>query len=546
MAMDMQTNQVVTAVTSHPLASITIVGVLILLTSTLLNLTRRPSNKFLFPPGPKPLPLLGNLHQLPLTKPFFTLTKWSHDYSAPILGLHFGRQPVVVLNTWRAVRDLFDQRGAIYSSRPHIPMVNYIVPGPYHVAFMPHDRNWRRGRAALVSFLRDDELDKVRPIQQAESTQMVFEILREPAAFEKHVLRAFCAVILESVYGVRGTRAIADRFFEIQDDWAGILDMGAMPPLDVFPWLRYVPSALTPWPGWRKRSARLAVAQRSYYKELFERGRKSVGEGRAKESFLAKLLERRGKEGFVDIELVYIAGFLIEAGADTTAVASLTFILAVAAHPGVQRRAHEEVDGVFGDKMPTEIDAVKLPYLQAILWEVIRWRPGFPLGLPHATSKDDVYEGYFIPAGTTVLMNTWAINHNEEDFPNPDAFDPARWLVDDTSAPLPGYSSDSVFVSTDESSRRRSYAFGAGRRVCAGQEMAERSLLLTIAKLLWAFDMRPEAGTILDTNVETGFKDAVLTGPKESKIEFKVRSEAKEALICREWEAADAVLSKFV
>lgn len=235
---------------------------------------------------------------------------------------------------------------------------------------MPHDRNWRRGRAALVSFLKDEELEKVRPIQQAESTQMVFEILQDPAAFEKHVLRAFCAVILESVYGVRGTRVMTDRFFEIQDEWAGVLDMGAMPPLDVFPWLKYVPSVLTPWPGWRNRSANLAKAQRGFYKELFERGRRRLDEGSTNESFLAKLLERKEKEGFTDIELVYIAGFLIEAGADTTAVASLIFILAMAAHPDVQRRAQEEVDGVFGNGMPTEIDAVKLPYLQAILWEV--------------------------------------------------------------------------------------------------------------------------------------------------------------------------------
>ncbi|KAF2444949.1 cytochrome P450 [Karstenula rhodostoma CBS 690.94] len=410
---------------------------------------------------------------------------------------------------------------------------------------MPHGHNWRRGRAALVSFLKDEELEKVRPIQQAESTQMVFEILQEPATFEKHVLRAFCSVILESVYGVRGTREMTDRFSEVQDEWTGVLDMGAMPPLDVFPWLRYVPSVLTPWPEWRKRSAELAKAQGGYYKELFERGRKNVGEGKAKESFLAKLLERKEKEGFRDIELVYIAGVLVEAGADTTAVASLIFILAMVAHPDVQRRAQVEVDGVFGERMPTNIDAAKLPYLQAILWEVLRWRPGFPISLPHATSKDDIYEGYFIPAGTTALMNTWAINHNEEDFPKADTFDPARWLVEDCSAPLPGYSSDSIFVSTEDSSRRRSYAFGAGRRVCVGQEMAERSLLLSMAKMLWAFDMRPEAGTMLDTNVETGFKDAVLTGPKESKIEFKVRSEARENLICKEWKSADAVLSKF-
>ncbi|KAJ4349832.1 uncharacterized protein N0V89_008451 [Didymosphaeria variabile] len=506
---------------------------------------RRTFNTFPFPPGPKALPLIGNLHQLPLKKPFLYFAQLSKIYSSPIIGLRFGRQPVVVLNTWRAVHDLFDQRGAIYSSRPYIPMVDYVVPGPYHVAFMPHGRNWRRGRAALVSFLKDEELEKILPIQQAESTQMVFEILKEPKGFEKHVLRAFCAVIMESVYGVRGTRELTDRFFEIQDEWAGILDMGAMPPLSVLPWLKYVPSVLTPWPGWRKRSANVGEAQRGFYQELFEQGKKNICEGKAKESFLANLLKRKEKEGFTDIELVYIAGFLIEAGADTTAVASLIFILAMAANPHVQKRGQEEIDRAFGDKLPANIDAPQLPYLQAILWEVLRWRPSFPLSIPHATSKDDIYEGYFIPADATVLMNTWAIHHNEEDYPNADVFDPARWLVDDSSSTLHGHSADSVFLSTDEASRRRTYAFGAGRRVCAGQEMAERSLLLSMAKLLWAFDMRPEAGTVLDTNVETGFKDAVLTGPKDCKIDFKIRSDPREVAIGKGWERASTILSKF-
>lgn len=87
-------------------------------------------------------------------------------------------------------------------------------------------------------------------------------------------------------------------------------------------------------------------------------------------------------------------------------------------------------------------------------------------------------------------MNTWAIHHNEEDYPNADSFDPSRWLDGDSGSMVPGYTSESVFVSTEDASRRRTYAFGAGRRVCAGQEMAERSMLLTMAKLLWAFNMR--------------------------------------------------------
>lgn len=236
---------------------------------------------------------------------------------------------------------------------------------------MPHDKNWRRGRAALVNFLKDEELAKVLPIQEAESTQMVFEVLQDPDGYEKHVLRAFCAVILESVYGLRGTRALTDRFFEVQDEWAGMLDMGAMPPLDVFPWLKYVPSVLTPWPGWRKRSAELSRAQRGFYEGLFEKGKgRAKARGTEEGSFLARLLARQEKEGFTDVEMAYLAGFLIEAGADTTAVALLVFVLSMAAHEDVQKRAQEEIDGVFGDEMPSKVDRAKLPYLGAVFWEV--------------------------------------------------------------------------------------------------------------------------------------------------------------------------------
>ncbi|KAJ4304951.1 hypothetical protein N0V90_000479 [Kalmusia sp. IMI 367209] len=521
---------------AYPLTSATLIHIILFLTFIFVRRRRRTPN---FPPGPPPLPLLGNLHQLPTKKTFLKFTQWSKDYASPIIGLRLGhRQHAIVLNTWRSVRDLFDQRGATYSSRPDIPLVPYVVPGYYHVAFMKHDRVWRRGRAAITSFLSHEEMGRVLPIQEAETSMMVWEVLQRPEEYGKHVMRAFCGVILASVYGVRGTRELTERFFRIQDEWAGMLDMGAFPPLDVWPWLKYVPDFLTPWLGWRRKSRELGKAQKGFYDEMFAVGRRRVKEGAAEDSFLKKLVERREKEGFTDVELVYIAGFLIEAGADTTANGLLTFILAMAAHPEIQKVAQDEVDSVFKNEMPKDIDAAKLPYLQAVFFEALRWRPSFPLSIPHATSKDDTYNGFFVPANTTVIMNTWAIHHNEDDYPNPDVFDPTRFLDNDFGT---------VLASEDgkDASRRRTYAFGAGRRVCAGQDMAEKSLLMAMAKLLWAFNIRPNNGSLLDTSVTTAFTDAVLTGPKEADIGFKVRSEARNEVIYREREKAEEVLRRF-
>lgn len=324
-----------------------------------------------FPPGPPPLPFIGNLHQLPTRKLFLVFARWSTQYASPIIGLHLGPHPTIVLNSWRTVRDLFDARGAIYSSRPDVPLVAYVVPGNYHVAFMKHDKAWRRGRAAITGFLRNEQMTQVvLLLQEAEATQMVWEVCMRPDEYASHVMRQFGAVMLAAVYGRRGTRRLTERFFAVQDQWTALLDLGASPPLDVWPWLKWVPDVVTPWRGWRRRAAGVKEAQSVLYKELFERGRRGIAEGGAGDSFLKKLLEGRDKEGFSDEELVYIAGFLLEAGADTTANGLLTFLLAMAAHPDVQKRAQGEIDEVFGEEMPREVDTGKLSYLQAIYWEV--------------------------------------------------------------------------------------------------------------------------------------------------------------------------------
>lgn len=155
-------------------------------------------------------------------------------------------------------------------------------------------------------------------------------------------------------------------------------------------------------------------------------------------------------------------------------------------------------------------------------------------------------------------MNTWAIHHNEEDYPNANTFDPTRFLVNE-------FGTRSPISLPDDAGRKPTYAFGAGRRVCAGQEMAQHSLLLSMAKMVWTFNMsyvtnlpllswlaltgvclqRPKNGTTLDTSLVTGFKDAILTGPKHVGIEFLARSELRRNAIRDEWQRVDAFLSKF-
>lgn len=551
----------------------------------------RPSRPAInFPPGPPTVPFLGNLHQIPLVKPFVRFAELGRQHGAHgLLGLRVGpRGRAVVLNSWRSVRDLLDQRGAVYSSRPPIPLVGYVVPSPpggardLHLVFMPYGPQWRRARRTVTEFLRgggagagdEDDVDLggggednarlLRPLQHAESSQMMWEVLQAPARYDEHVLRCFGAVVLASVFGVRG-RDYAEgaplrRFFAVQHEWAGMLDNGSVPPIDVFPFLRYVPDVLTPWRGWRQRAASLKARQSSLYSELFQEAKARVEAGKSQDCFIAGLLRDQEKDDYTTLELEYISGFLLEGGSDTTAETFQVFILAMAAHPEIQKKAQAEVDRVFGSEgvQNPYINMEELPYLQACLLEVssgastiiylpsvadgnqlVRWRPVFPLAIPHATTQDDQYQGYTIPKGTTVFMNVWAVNHDPDEYDEPDTFRPERFLEHPLGIKTVGRGDAELSVDH----RRAAYGFGAGRRVCAGQRMAESSMMLTMSKLLWCFDIVAERE--LDTGVHTAFKDAILTGPKHIPVNFKVRGEDRRAVIEQDWKRADEFLKRY-
>ena len=148
--------------------------------------------------------------------------------------------------------------------------------------------------------------------------------------------------------------------------------------------------------------------------------------------------------------------------------------LAMVAYPETQARAQAELDAVVGRaRLPTFADYPHLPYIRAIVKEVLRWRTVGPLGVPHRSIEDDWYEGIFIPKGTICITNLWHMNRDPEMFgKNTDHFDPTRHL--DASGEIAPGMSDGHF------------SYGFGRRICAGRHMADNSLFINMAVLLWA------------------------------------------------------------
>jgi len=154
------------------------------------------------------------------------------------------------------------------------------------------------------------------------------------------------------------------------------------------------------------------------------------------------------------------------------------WMLAMLAYPETQARAHAELDAVVGrSRLPTFADLPHLPYVRAMVKEALRWRPLSPSGPPHQTIEDDWYEGMFIPKGTVCIPNMWHLNRDPKIFgKNPEHFDPSRYL-DASGNTAPGMS---------EMKERGHFTYGFGRRICVGRYMADNTLFINIAVLLWA------------------------------------------------------------
>ncbi|KAF2831163.1 cytochrome P450 [Ophiobolus disseminans] len=493
-----------------------------------------------FPPGPGTVPFLGNLHQLPISRPELKFATFARQFGS-ITGIKAGCQNMIILNTWQAVRDLLEQKGSIYSSRPTIPVCEIVVPGGLNPALNPYGDLWRGQRKKLVDFLGGERTDKMKPVQDAESTQMIFDMLKSPVNFEHHVDRSFGAVILATVFGQRGKTfehgGKIESFFKVEEQWSAAVGPTSSPPINSFPFLNSVPDWLTPWKGWKLRALGIKGEQERLYIGLLNETRERLSHGKGANCFLSQCLVTQEKEWYDDTYLAYLGGVLLEGGAETSSSATMVFIMAMAAFPEVLERAQEEVDRVCGvSRLPGQEDTANLPYIRACMLEVLRWRPVTPLAIPHHTTAQDTYQTYNVPAGTDVVINCWMINHDETFYDSPATFNPSRYILNDFGASAP------VDLETNKG-RRLNYTFGAGRRVCPGQRFAENSMMMLFAKLVWAFDI--EATGKLPLDLQEGWTEGVVIRPKNLPVKFKLRGGDRKKVVHDAWLEADAFLQQF-
>ncbi|KAK1585780.1 cytochrome P450 [Colletotrichum navitas] len=499
----------------------------------LQNVGRRPKG---YPPGPPTLPLIGNLHQIPFTKPHIQFKKWAKEYG-PVYSLIFGTKVVIILSSDRAVKDLMDKRSAIYSSRADIYLGN-VASGNLRVVIMKYGETWRMIRKVFHQALHINAARAYVPYQDLESKQMLTGFLDEPHHFADHIRRYTNSLTTQIVFGFRIAGIHDERLkklYHCVEAWSEVMGSSAAALLDAYPVLR----KLGPLSPGKRYAERVQKETNTLYVGHWMDAKKRVVEGTLKPCFCTSIVENQKASGFSDDLAGYISGSALEAGSDTTANTLHSFVQAMLLYPSVQKQAREELDRVCGtERLPNMDDWDSMPYIRACVKETLRWLPTAILGMPHAVTQDDEYMGYKIPKGAGVILNVWAISMDEDRWEDPRAFDPSRYAGDDQNS----FES----ASNADPSKRDHYGFGAGRRLCQGTHVAERSLFLGIARLLWAFrferaidsrgaEIVPDADDI--TN-------GILVQPRPFLAKITARSEAHARIIRKEWEASQELLDK--
>ncbi|XP_074575079.1 cytochrome P450 78A5-like [Curcuma longa] len=259
--------------------------------------------------------------------------------------------------------------------------------------------------------------------------------------------------------------------------------------LSVFNWSDYFP--LLRWldlQGVRKRCRRLVKRVDAFVGQLIEQHRNNRTNGKAMDDagdFVDVLLSLEAEEKLSDADMVAVLWEMIFRGTDTVAILLEWILARMVLHPDIQSKAHREIDSVVGKSRPVgDADIARLPYLQSIIKESLRMHPPGPLLSWARLATHDVRVGpHLVPAGTTAMVNMWAIAHDESIWADPHEFRPERFAEEDVSV-----------LGSD----LRLAPFGAGRRVCPGKAMGLASVHLWLALLLQNFEFVPSADHAVD------------------------------------------------
>ncbi|XP_077939895.1 cytochrome P450 2K1-like isoform X1 [Gasterosteus aculeatus] len=478
------------------------VALMLVLMCILVSLFFRSRDKRREPPGPQPLPLLGNLLQVDLKRLDRSLVDVRNVFLSKKYGsvftVHLGPQKVVVLAGDKTVKQALVNYAVEFGERYVSPTGHDLSGSLRNGVTFANGESWKEMRRFALTNLRDFGMGKKAAEDKIiEEIQYLIEVFQrhegQPFSSAQSMNYAVSNVICSIVYGSRFE--YSDEEFRLMVDRANEnFRLAGSPSVQLF---KMYP-LIFQWVSNRMRLKRNVAENRKQIKKLIGILQETLNVQMCRgfvDSFLAhkqKLEDLKIPDSNYNIEnLVTTASNLFVAGSDTTGATLRWALLLMAKYPQIQDQVQEELSRVMGSRQVRVEDRRNLPYTDAVIHETQRLANVVPLAIPHKTSRDVTFQGFFIKEGTTVFPLLTSVHHDESEWESPNSFNPCHFL--DT---------EGKFI------RRDSFMpFSAGRRACPGESLARMELFLFFTSLLQRFRFTPPPGVKeddLDLNPAVG------------------------------------------
>ncbi|XP_018426081.1 PREDICTED: cytochrome P450 2C5-like [Nanorana parkeri] len=454
-----------------------------------------------FPPGPTPLPLIGNMHILDSKQPYTSLNELSKKYG-PIYSIKIGEETMVVLCGYETIKDALVNHADEFSGRPIIPLLQEITKG--HGMTFSNGENWKVMRRFTMSTLRDFGMGKKtiedRILEECDCLVKEIKSFKGEPFNNTMIINAAVANIIVSI--LLSHRFDYDdstylRLLEIFNENIRILGTPSVMLYNAFP------SILRWLPGTHRTVVQNQIEMHAFIRETFTTQRKQLDVNDQRnlvDAFLVKQQEEKPDHQlfFTNENLTMLVTDLFSAGMETTSTTLRWGILLMITHPEIQRKVQNEIEKVIGSSPPQAGHRKDMPYTEAVIHEIQRFGNIVPTNLSHSTTQDVNFRGYFLPKGTHVIPLLTSVLFDEAHFKKPEEFYPEHFM--DAGG---NFVKKEAFI-----------PFSAGKRSCVGETLARMELFLFFVSLLQNFTFQAPPGTKLDLTPAVGFT----RGPMSHKI----------------------------
>ncbi|XP_067319258.1 cytochrome P450 2C18-like [Anolis sagrei] len=431
------------------------------------------------PPGPTPLPIVGNVLQLKGKQWDEVFSKISEKYG-PMFTLYLGTEPVVVLYGYEAIKEALIDQGNDFSARAKVPLVEKIYKGKGII--FSSGESWQLIRHFTLTTLRNFGMGK-KSIEERiqEEARYLLEQLHgtKGQPFDPHHLVTYatynviCSIIFGKRYGYDDKRF--QDLFALCEDNVKIFTSVCGKLFNVFP-------ALMEWvPGPHHRMVTNFAKFREIVLEEAKEHRATLDPNSPRDfidCFFIRMDQEKHDEAsaFTMENMVICSLDFFGAGTESTSSTLKYGLLILQKFPEIEEKVQEEIDRVVGrSRMPGMADRGQMPYTDAVIHEIQRFISFSSVGVPHAMVKDTLFRGYTIPKGTTIFPVLTSALHDDKEFPNPKEFDPGHFLNEDGT-----FRKSDYFI-----------PFSAGKRNCAGEGLARMELFLFFTSILQNFKLKP-------------------------------------------------------